>query len=142
MYSYNVIQENCTTLNSTSYLTINRKPSQISFLILFQIIALGLIIYGAFSAYLIFISNSEEVMKSFGTAIPALLMMAFGLLLLIFVFVGCCGLCRESTCCMETVSRQYNKHTQREKFTNDMIRYNYSKIIFFATEHKHDCCCS
>lgn len=91
-----------------------------------QIIALGLVIYGAFSAYLIFISNSNEVMRNFGTAIPALLIVALGFLLFIFVFVGCCGLCRESTCCMETVSYH--------------LFFKYSWIIlWFATVTANDC---
>ncbi|CAG9822008.1 unnamed protein product [Phaedon cochleariae] len=44
------------------------------------------------------------IIRDYGTIVPSVMTVIFGLALIIFVFLGCCGVCRESTCCMETYS--------------------------------------
>ncbi|KAG5898093.1 hypothetical protein JTB14_027450 [Gonioctena quinquepunctata] len=74
------------------------------FLFYLSIAGIGLAIYGGVSSYLILISNSDLVIKDYGTLVPSALTFILGVMLLIFVILGCCGVCRESTCCMETYS--------------------------------------
>ncbi|KAJ8975792.1 hypothetical protein NQ317_005174, partial [Molorchus minor] len=66
------------------------------------IVGLALVGYGSLSAYSILLINSEYVIKRYGTLIPSVVLAGFGLILIILMIVGCCGIWRESPCCLES----------------------------------------
>ncbi|XP_018567935.1 CD63 antigen-like isoform X2 [Anoplophora glabripennis] len=68
----------------------------------FIIAGLALVAYGSFTAYIILVTNSEQVIKEYVTILPSAITILFGLVLVILVIVGCCGICRESKYCVES----------------------------------------
>ncbi|CAH2006706.1 unnamed protein product [Acanthoscelides obtectus] len=65
---------------------------------------IGLAVYGGITTYLILLTNSQQVIAEYGTVIPSVLTVILGTFLIIFICLGCCGICRESKGCLETYS--------------------------------------
>ncbi|XP_044272125.1 CD63 antigen-like [Tribolium madens] len=70
----------------------------------FLIVSIAFLLYGLTTTYYLLKSNSVETLEEELVSLPSLCLIFFGFLLFLFIILGCCGICREIPCCLETYS--------------------------------------
>ncbi|RZB39232.1 CD63 antigen-like, partial [Asbolus verrucosus] len=77
------------------------KSASSTFTGYFLIISIAFILYGLSSTYYLLKTNSVDTLENEFVSVPSLCLIVFGILLLVFIIVGCCAICREIPCCLE-----------------------------------------
>ncbi|CAH0554488.1 unnamed protein product [Brassicogethes aeneus] len=72
--------------------------------VFYSIVALMMFILGAYALFIVFWAHDEKTIEQELLAVPAIVFLALGFLLILTVIIGCCGICREAPCCTETYS--------------------------------------
>ncbi|EFA09731.2 CD63 antigen [Tribolium castaneum] len=68
----------------------------------FLIVSIAFLLYGLTTTYYLLKSNTAETLEEELVSLPSLCLILFGFLLFLFIILGCCGICREIPCCLET----------------------------------------
>ncbi|XP_049824096.1 tetraspanin-7-like isoform X2 [Aethina tumida] len=70
----------------------------------FGIVGLGFILFGGFGTFLLSLVHHVNTLEKELLTVPSIVFTLVGIILLFFVIFGCCAVCRESPCCIETYS--------------------------------------
>ncbi|CAH1374759.1 hypothetical protein MTP99_016082 [Tenebrio molitor] len=68
----------------------------------FLLVSIAFILYGLTTTYYLLKTNSVETLDEEFVSVPSLCLILFGFVLFVFIIIGCCAICREIPCCLET----------------------------------------
>ncbi|KAJ3643096.1 hypothetical protein Zmor_025829 [Zophobas morio] len=70
----------------------------------FLIVSIAFILYGLTTTLYLLKTNSVETLDQELVSVPSLCLVLFGATLFLIIILGCCAVCREIPCCLETYS--------------------------------------